>query len=277
MEAFISTGSNVFPLEALSECYFPVGEVFQGKPVAMTRGNLVNNNGRIQFSKDYSGDLQVFKRPDSKGRFQYVVGADPSRTTYGDPSCIQVLNRTTKEQVAVWRGHAHEDDFAELITLLGYWYNNAIVNVEVQGGGAGVIAVLKHMRYPYIWRWRRPDQPLHKIGQAFGWVTNTLTKPWMIGSMQSALNKRDITIHDPTTYLEMMGYTALDGGEMGPASNDGTDDTVMALCIALMTNMESDPPDFTSIYGFDGSPGSMAPALVGASGYDAPEENRELD
>lgn len=277
MEAFISTGSNVFPLEALTECYFPVGEEYRGQKVGMTRGNLVNNNGKIELSKDYSGDLQVFKKPDPKGRMQYVIGCDPSRTTYGDPACIQVLNRTTKEQVATWRGHLIEGDLAELITLLGYWYNNAIVNVEVQGGGAGVIALLKHLRYPYIWRWRRPDQPLHKIGQAFGWVTNTLTKPWMIGSMQHALNKRDILIHDPTTYLEMMSYTVLEGGEIGPASSDGTDDTVMALMIALMTNMESDPPDFATVYGLDNRSGSMSPALVGASGYDAPEEWRELD
>lgn len=276
MEAFISTGSNVFPLEALTECYFPVGEEYQGRKVGMTRGNLVNDNGKIVLSKDYSGDLQIFKKPDPKGRMQYVVGCDPSRTTYGDPACIQVLNRTTKEQVAVWRGHLTEGDLAELITLLGYWYNNAIVNVEVQGGGAGVIALLKHLRYPYIWRWRRPDQPLHKIGQAFGWVTNTLTKPWMIGAMQHALNKRKITIHDPTTYLEMMSYTVLDGGEIGPASSDGTDDTVMALMIALITNIESDPPNFSTIYGLDDRPGSGSPALVGASGYDAEGEYREL-
>jgi hypothetical protein len=99
----------------------------------------------------------------------------------------------------------------------------------------------------------------------------------MIGTMQSSLNKRDIAIHDATTYLEMMSYTVLDGGDIGPASSDGTDDTVMALMIALMTNVESDPPDFASVYGFDTGPGSQSPALIGAAGYDAGSEFRELD
>lgn len=269
MEAFISTGNNVFPLEALSECYVPVGEDFQGKTVGMTRGNLVNDNGAIRLVKDFSGNLKVYKRPNKK--MEYVVGADPSRTTYGDPACIQVLNRTTREQVAVWRGHAVDGDLAELIMLLGFWYNTAIVNVEVQGGGAGVMAILVHSRYPNIWRWRRPDRPLNKLGVVYGWVTNTLTKPWGIGSLQHALTKHELVLHDPDTYLEMMEYTLLDGVEMGPASASGTDDTVMAMMIAWMTNQESDPPDLSRIYGFDITPGSGAPALVGASGYDETE------
>ena len=275
MEAFISTGSNVFPLEALSECYYPVGEMFQGRRVAMARGNLVNRNGKIEFSKDYSGDLQVFKKPGK--RQQYVVAADPSRTEYGDPACIQVLNRVSNEQVAVWRGHVTAGDFAEQMILLGYWYNTAILNVEVQGGGQGVIALLLHMRYPTIWKWRKPDRPLGKIGNVYGWVTNINTKPWAVSMMQTYLNRRDLVLHDPTTYLEMMGYVALDGGNMGPSSGDQNDDTVMALMIALMTNLESDPPDFSAIYQMDTGPGSRVPTGVGASGYDAGEEFREID
>jgi hypothetical protein len=141
-----------------------------------------------------------------------------------------------------------------------------------------VLAILKHIRYPYLWKWRRPDRPLGKLGSsAYGWATNQMSKPWMVGAMQHHLTKRSIVLHDATTYLEMMGYTLMDGGDMGPASRDGTDDTVMALMIALMTHLESDPPDFAAVYGFDTGPGTRAPQPVGASGYDAPEEFRELD
>lgn len=80
---------------------------------------------------------------------------------------------------------------------------------------------------------------------------------------------------------EMFQYTMLDGGEMGPASADGNDDTVMALLVAVMTNQESDPPDFSQIYGINNSPGpnqgSILPAPVGASGYSEPEQYREID
>ena len=108
-------------------------------------------------------------------------------------------------------------------------------------------------------------------------MTNTLTKPWGIGSLQNNLNKRSLQLHDEQTVAEMMQYTLLDGGEMGPASNEGNDDTVMALMIAIMTNQESDPPDLSRMYGFDTTPGSAGPSLVGASGYDAEEAYREID
>ena len=275
MEAFLSTGDNVFPLESLAKCYFPVGEECRGQKVGMTRGNLVNQNGRITFHKDYSAQLKVYKKPGK--RMQYVVCADPSRTTYGDPACIQVLNRVSLEQVAVWRGHAVDGDLAELMMLLGFWYNTAILNVEVQGGGAGVVAILIHQRYPNIWRWKRPDRPLGKIGNTFGWVTNTLTKPWGIGSLQHLLVKQGIILHDEVTVGEMMEYTQYDGTEMGPASADGNDDTVMSLMIAVMTNQESDPPDFGTMYGIDNRPGTQVPAAVGATGYDANEPFREIE
>jgi hypothetical protein len=251
MEAFLSTGDNVFPLEALSDCYLPPGSEYLGQPVGMSRGHLINDNGKLTFFKDYSGNLKVFKMPDPRKRYRYVVACDPSRTTYGDPCCIQVLNKTTLEH-------------------LGYWYNNATVNVEINGGGAGVIAVLLHMKYPWLWKWRRPDRPLNRLGNVFGWSTNMMTKPWGISELQHYLTKRNMVIHDDRTFNEMMEYTLLDGVEMGPASASGTDDTVMAIMIALMTVLTDDPPNLGEIYQMDESP-YRAPD----EGYD--ETMREID
>jgi hypothetical protein len=240
----------------------------------MSRGTLLNDNGRLTFFKDGAGCLKVYKYPDKNKRYKYVVAADPARTIEGDPCCIQVFNRTTLEQVAVWHGHLTTDDLAEQIANLGYWYNNATVNVEIQGGGAGVIAVLIHMHYPWIWKWRRPDRPLNRLGNVYGWNSNMLTKPWGIGSLQHYLTKRALGIHDDTTYNEMMEYTNIDGVEMGPASNSGHDDTVMSTMIALMTIITEQPPDMGEIYGFDESPVS-----AGGSGYALVEGEayRELD
>ena len=175
------------------------------------------------------------------------------------------------EQVAVWHGHLTTDDLAEQIANLGYWYNNATVNVEINGGGAGVIAVLIHMKYPWIWKWRRPDRPLNRLGNVFGWSTNMMTKPWGIGQMQHYLTKRSLIIHDDRTFNEMMEYTLLDGVEMGPASSSGTDDTVMALMIALMTNITEEAPNMAEIYGFD-----ERPAVGSGTGY-ADQEYHALD
>lgn len=265
MEAFISTGFNVFPLEALSACFFPPGTELHGQKVGMSRGEVLNDNGKLKFFRDNAGCLSVFKLPDKHKRYKYVIAADPARTIDGDPCCIQVLNKTTMEQVAVWHGHQTTDDLAETIANLGYFYNNATVNVEIQGGGAGVIAVLLHMKYPWVWKWRHPDRPLNRLGNVYGWSSNMRTKPWGIGTLQHYLTKRSLIIHDPTTYNEMMEYTLLENGEMGPASGSGHDDTVMSLLIAIVTLITDTPVDLGEVYGFDQGP---VAELQPVGGYD---------
>lgn len=271
-EAFLSTGANVFDTELLHKCYSPPGSVFRGEKIGMTRGDLINDNGTLRLVKMAGGPLAVYKLPDPRKRYKYVVGADPSRTIYGDPCCIQVLNRTTLEQCAVWRGHATQDALAEMIANLGHWYNSATVNCEIEGGGAGVIAVLQHLQYPWIWRWRQPDRPLHRRGNVFGWSTNTKTKAWGIGELIHYVSLGRLILHDQDTFLEMQEYVNLDGIEMGPASNSGNDDTVMALMVALMTNLTEEPPDLGEMHGMD-----QSPVPVGAAWQDDGDSNREIN
>jgi Terminase RNaseH-like domain len=251
--AFLSTGRNVFPLEKLADCYRPPGYAYQdGRIQGMSRGMLINNNGKLDFIHDNLGFLTVFKMPNKRLKIEYVVAADPSRTIEGDPCCIQVLRRDNLEQVAVWRGWATQNELAEEIANLAAWYGEALVNCEIEGGGGGVIAVLQHLRVPNIWRWKLPDRPLHKRGNVLGWSTNSKTKSWGIGQLIHYTAKCQLIIHDPKTYHEMREYINIDGIEMGPASGDGHDDTVMALMIALMTTITEDPVNFEALYGMGG-------------------------
>jgi hypothetical protein len=248
--AFLSTGRNVFPLDALSDCFFPPGKVGDdGQMVGASTGKLVNVNGTLKFVVDRAGELKVFKTPARSEPIEYVVAADPSRSLDGDPCCIQVLRRDNLEQVAVWRGWATHNEFAEHIADLAAWYNEALVNCEMEGGGLGVIGVLQHLRVPNLWRWRMADRPLHKRGNVYGWSTNSKSKGWMMGQLIHHVSTRGMVIHDQTTYREMREYINIDGIEMGPASADGHDDTVMALGIAFITTITENPVNFEAIYG----------------------------
>ena len=249
--AFLTTGRNVFDLEALADCYKPPGTAVGQKIIGLSRGRLLNANGKLQLFEDRTGELCVYKLPDRQGRIEYVVAADPSRSLDGDPCCIQVLRRDNLEQVAVWRGFATHNDFAEHIANLASWYNEALVNCEMEGGGLGVIGVLQHLRVPNLWRWQLPDRPLHKRGNVFGWSTNSKSKGWGMGQLIHYVSKRQIIIHDRQTYNEMREYINIDGIEMGPASNDGNDDTVMAMMIAMVTTITMDPVNYEAIYGME--------------------------
>jgi hypothetical protein len=225
-EAFLSTGRNVFPLETAADCYDP--------NVGRAKGYLYNANGTIDFCQDLSGHFTVFRYPDSSRRQQYVVAVDPTRTVTGDPACIQVLNRATLEQVAVWHGHAGPEAVGEISLAIAHWYHQALMNTEIQGGGKSVMEIWRSNNYPHIWLDRRADS-VRKYKQSLGFYTTFTSKQILLGSLIAAFQRKQVLIHHPTTYHQICQYVALGTGHFGPARRSGEDDCVMSFCIAVYT------------------------------------------
>lgn len=231
-EAFLSTGTNVFPLEKLDDCYD------QKKGVT---GTLVNNNGKVEFIKDASGPLTLFGYPGTSLKSKYVVAGDPSRTVYGDGACIQVLNRYTFEQVAVWHGHVDPVMFAHKLMEVGFYFNTAIINCEIEGPGYATIGVLLDHAYPEVWKYRWPDKQPGKVSTSYGWSTNYQRKHWAMAQVIWLLGQKAPLIHDERTYDQMQNYVNLPNGELGPASYKMYDDAVMAFAIACITTVTEGP------------------------------------
>jgi hypothetical protein len=231
-EAFLSTGTNVFPLSKLDECYEPRRGV---------TGLLVNNNGRIEFVKDATGPLTLYSYPGNGPRSKYVVAGDPSRTVYGDGACIQVLNRYTFEQVAVYHGHVDPVNFAHKLMEVGFYFNQAIINCEIEGPGYATIGVILDHSYPSVWRHRWPDKAPGKVSTTYGWSTNYNRKHWLIAQVIWLLGQNAPVIHDERTYDQMMNYVNLPNGELGPASYKMYDDAVIAFAIACITTITEGP------------------------------------
>ena len=229
-EAFLATGRNVFPLERLDDHT----DIEQG-----VQGMLINDNGKIKFVRDASGPLTIFKSP---GRdpvlSKYVVAGDPTKTTYGDMACIQVLNRFTFEQVAVFHMHIDAVPFAHEIMKLGYFYNQAMVNTEIEGPGYATIGVILDNGYPDVWQHRWGDKAPGKVSQSYGWSTNYQRKHWAVEKVKFLLaQKGGLKIHDSLTHDQMENFVYQENGEMGPASDRLNDDAVMALAIAVVSTL----------------------------------------
>jgi hypothetical protein len=234
-EAFISTGMNVFPTKKLVACYHPLNGI---------KGHLNRDTGNrrgVRFQPDDEGPLTVFSYPSTHHDFVYFVGGDPTGTTRGDFACIQVINRRTYEQVAVWRGRIEPGSFARELAKLGAYYNNAMISTEATGPGYSTIGRLIEMDYPHLWRNRWADKSPGIIASTYGFNSTTKTKEWAIGHLLQLIVDGDLVIHDRDTFAEMRSYVTLEAGGYGPASEEGHDDTVMSLAIGCLC-AATEPP-----------------------------------
>lgn len=233
-EAFIATGTNVFPVEHLVKCYDPKNGA-SGKVIRRPNGSFV-------FKQFESGPLTVYKYPSSSRSYgSYFVGGDPTHTTRGDFAVAQVINRRTLEQVAVWRGKCDPVAFATVLRDLARYYNDAMISTEIEGPGYATIGALLESGYPNVWHKRGAESEPGKVNDNYGWSTTRKTKHWAVGHLLGLVVDRDIIIHDVKTFMEMRDYVTLDNGEMGPSGQEDHDDTVMSFAIAHICHA-TEPP-----------------------------------
>lgn len=239
-EAFVSSGTNIFPIAELTACY---------QPHPGWKGELLEHTKGIEFKQRPDGPLTIFKLPDEDRDFgQYLVAGDPAktRTTSSDFACVQVINRRTLEQVAEWRGRMEPVQLADVIFQLGKFYNTAVVTSEVEGPGYATIGALLAKNYPRVYRRASPTQtPGRLVGDQHGWSTTAQNKHlgfgWLINAIVEGARHGGFTFHSATLFNEAKHYVRLADGQYGPAKKEGFDDTVMAMMIAVVCNQMEGP------------------------------------
>lgn len=234
-EAFISTGANIFPYEHLQIVY---------QPMLPRVGRLIETPRGIEFLDDVSGPLSIYWMPsDDTDWGRYMIGGDSTKSTRGDYSCLQVINRRSMQQCAVFRARVTPMHLGQQMAWLGQFYNQAMLAPEIQGGGYATVGVLTEKNYPYIWRNRWAEKIPGALKEVYGWETTVKTKHWAVGALLQAVVDHSIVIHDKTTFKEMGTYVAMPDGNFGNEEGEGKghDDTVVALAIATVCHL-SEPP-----------------------------------
>lgn len=239
-EAFLSEGVNAFRPDLLKTCF---------DPISPQVGRLVRNKstGGVDFVPDRQGPLRLYKRPSSQSDYgRYFIGADPCNgTADADFAAAQVINRHTKEQVAVWHARINPVPFADELAKLGQFFNWAIVAPDIMGGGAATLGALTHV-YPNIWEHRNPAQwPGKDRSRSLGFLGSWQRKQWMVAKLADYIERDQIVIHDTATYKELRAYVFYGskgwGDVFGPATRDGHDDLVASLAIAVLCESTEDP------------------------------------
>jgi len=203
---FRASGDSVFELEAIEA---RLNEM----PAAMERRR--------------NGELEIWLPP--MGGKKYLVAVDPAGGgSEGDYSAAEVLEMETGLQCAEFAGHVGGLELAQLVTELAKEYNQAWLVVERNNHGTAILALADTVcRYNRLYA---------QAGQS-GWLTNSVSRPAMIGRLGAALVERPDCFMSRRLLAECRGFVRLADGRTG-ARSGMHDDRVMAMAMGLAARAE---------------------------------------
>lgn len=217
-EAFIKSGNPVFDIDML-----------RGMPTEDPLvGDLVGPDARSRdFRPDQNGPLRIYEEP-HRG-MQYVVGADIAQgLEHGDFSSVHVIRVDTGAVVAHWHGHMDPDLFGHELMALGYWYNVALLGIEINNHGLTTAKTAQRLGYPSLYFRRRLGSRRETLSEELGWMTTRSSKPYIIDGLNAAL-RSDLVLQDQPTIQELMQYVRKADGTTEGSPHD---DRVISLAIA---------------------------------------------
>jgi hypothetical protein len=171
----------------------------------------------------WAGALEVWLKP--MAARQYVVAVDPAGGgSEGDYAAIEVLDRATGLQCAEFQGRCGLLELAERAAALAREYNGALLVVERNNHGSGVLAYLTGVvGYERLYE---------ADGQA-GWLTTALTRPRVLEQVERLVTENATCVMSARLLREMKTFVRDARGRTGAAQGQH-DDLVMAIGIALV-------------------------------------------
>lgn len=255
-DAFISTGSHVFPLSIVDPQYKTTTETERSDPApryVIEREDEKESGHLVPAS---NGPLRIWRQPEAG--VPYVVSGDVGRgvNVKGETGDASTLDYTTfrvvkrwpdergrYEEVAAWHGRLDPDKAAGQMDWLGRKYNEALLVPEANHYGLILVQfLLTKYRYPKVFRREKIDrgtrgpvqQALEAHWMEYGWFTGPgggVTKAGMIEHLHRLIRDREIVIHEPEAWGELRVFMRAADGSMD-AESGKHDDRVMALAIA---------------------------------------------
>ncbi len=200
-DCFLASGSCVFDTEAIERRLRSVPEAVERR---------------------WARALEVWLRP-MAGR-EYLVAVDPAGGgSEGDYAAMEVLDAATGLQCAEYQGRCGLLELAERAAALAREYNGALLIVERNNHGAGVLAYLTGVvQYARLYR---------QDGQE-GWLTTSLTRPRMLQLVERLLGEGAESIMSARLLREMKTFVRDARGRIAAAAGQH-DDLVMAMALGL--------------------------------------------
>jgi len=209
--------------EDANECFLSSGDcVFDRSAVDGREREL-----RDPICTRLGGQLKIWFPPVAARK--YLVAVDPAGGgTEGDYSAVQVVEMETCLQCGELKSKMGGYELAAEVAKLAAEYNGAMVVVERNNHGSGILAYLTGVcRYPRIYTQNGQD----------GWLTSQLSRPQMIGGLGAALVETPQIFSSDRLLKECRTFVRHRNGKMA-AQHGEHDDCVMSMAMAIAVRNE---------------------------------------
>lgn len=227
-ESFISTGTSVFDNTKICRLQQSIAEK---KIVPLALDKIV---GLPNILRPYvqNKSLKIWAVP--KKGMKYFLGADVSEGLGGkrDYSTIFVMDKDCR-QVAQFKSNKIKPyQFADILDVVGRWYNKGLLTVEKASGGHSVIERLRYEKhYMNMTKYKTYDEFKRTIWQV-GFSTNNKTKSLAVNDAREWFDKGLVDIVSDDLLEEMKVFVAEDSGAFNAVSGSH-DDLVSSLWLCI--------------------------------------------
>lgn len=161
-----------------------------------------NSTGRVEAQETDISPLTIFKEPIYGHQYRIVIDPITAQSADTDNFVMQVMDLQNHEQVAVFRDRGLQDeDYADWAVSIGTIYNKAQLCPEINVANGFVVAV--NSRRYYRWYYQNKKNQSDRIP---GIRTTVSSKEYMVGCLDTMLNRENIIMHDKTTIDELYSF-----------------------------------------------------------------------
>lgn len=243
-EAFQTTGQNVFNTGPLQ---FYIDKAVTPKIV----GDLKEERGGVEFIDSPRGLLRIWEPPEPMS--EYIVGSDHAEgLDSGDWNVAIVVRRLPLRVVARLQGYDGRripiDEFADLMYLLGKFYNDAYLCPENNNDGGTAVKIIERRGYLHLMSEKQMEISTR---DRFGWRNSEVTRRRIVNLLIEHIDGELIDILDEELLREAQSFVRINGraqaikkGERRGAGEPRTgyfDDILFALGGALLANLYLSP------------------------------------
>lgn len=214
------------------ECNFNAsGEtVIHGDDLKLILENTQDPKHKTGFDRNY----WIWHEPDPQK--QYLLVSDIARGDGSDYSVAHIFDTETMTQVAEYQGKITPDMFAPILYSMASEYNDALLVIENNSFGIGVLSRLQELGYKNLYfsiksTHEYVDELMAQaIGGVAGFTMSMKTRPLVIAKFEEFVRNKLITINSSRLANEVKTFVWHNGRPQAMRSYN--DDLVIAAAIA---------------------------------------------